>query len=249
MLKIKRLITLLLFFVGFFAFQDVKAQKINQFDKNKKRTGVWKKYYSNKRIRYVGRFLNGKEVGTFRYYDITTSKHPIIIKEFSPTSDSASVRFFNLDGKLRSKGTMVGRKRVGKWIYYFPDGKLFSEEFYVDGNLEGDLKNYYKNGKLLEHTQYQDGKKHGFSRKYSDEGVLIEEVHYKNGLLNGLGRYFELNGDLKEEGQYVDGKRYGKWEFYIGGKKVSKKERQNENKFNKKDAKKQEENDDNKENN
>ena len=41
----------------------MKAQKINQFDKNKKRTGIWKKYYSNKRIRYVGRFLN-----TFQEY-------------------------------------------------------------------------------------------------------------------------------------------------------------------------------------
>ena len=45
--------------------------------------------------------------------------------------------------------------------------------------------------------------------------------------------YFELNGDLKEEGNYSEGKRIGKWEFYIGGKKVSKKEKKEVNKFNK----------------
>ena len=163
MLKITRLCTFFLFLACFFGFQEAKAQKINQFDENKKRTGLWKKYYSNKRIRYVGRFLHGKEVGTFRYYDITTSKHPTIIKEFSSTSDSASVQFFDLNGKLTSKGMMVGRKRVGKWMYFFADGKLFSEEYYEDGELDGDLKNYYKNGKLLEHTQYRNGKKHGFS--------------------------------------------------------------------------------------
>lgn len=246
MLKIKRLISLLLLFSCFFGFQTVKAQKINQFNKNKKRTGVWKKYYSNKRVRYVGQFENGKEVGTFKYYDITTSKYPTIIKEFSAKSDSAFVQFFTLKGKLRSKGYMVGRKRVGKWMYYFSSGKTFSEESYVDGKLEGTLKNYYENGKVLEETQYHDGKKNGVSKKYSDEGVLIEEVNYANDLLNGKGKYFELNGNLKEEGAYRNGKRHGKWEFYIGGKKATKKQRQQENKFNKKDAKKKEnENNDN----
>ena len=235
----------MLILVCFLGFQPVEAQKINQFNKNKKRTGIWKKYYSNKRIRYVGRFVNGKEVGTFKYYDITTSKHPTIIKVFSPDSDSAKVKFYTLKGKLRSEGTMVGRERVGKWTYYFANGATFSEEFYKDGKLTGDLKNYYKNGKVLEHTQYEGGMKNGFSKKYSDEGVLIEEVNFVNDKLNGMGRYYELNGNLKEEGMYRNGKRYGKWEFYIGGKQVTKKERQNENKFNKNDAKKKDENEKN----
>ncbi len=240
MLKIKSLLTFFIAVLCFFGFQSAEGQKINQFNKNKERTGVWKKYYSNKRIRYVGQFVNGKEVGTFKYYDISTSKHPTIIKEFSATSDSARVQYYTLKGKLRSEGMMLGRKRVGKWIYYFSNGKLFSEEFYKNGNLEGDLKNYYENGKVLEHVQYQNGMKNGFSRKYADSGILIEEVNYVNDKLDGLGRYFELNGDLKEEGLYRNGKRYGKWEFYIGGKKVTKKQRKDENKFNKSKAKQKE---------
>ena len=75
--------------------------------------------------------------------------------------------------------------------------------------------------------------KNGFSKKYSDQGILIEEVIYLNDVLNGEGKYFELNGDLKEEGVYKDGKRAGTWEFYIGGKKVAKKEKKEGNKFNK----------------
>ncbi|MEQ6122821.1 toxin-antitoxin system YwqK family antitoxin [Pseudotenacibaculum sp. MALMAid0570] len=245
MLKIKRLFSLLLLFSVFFGLQKIEAQKINQFNKNKKRTGIWKKYYPNKRVRYVGRFVNGKEVGTFKYYDISTSKHPTIIKEFSAASDSAYVKFYTLKGKLRSKGYMIGKKRVGKWDYYFSNGKIFSEEFYVDGKLEGEVKDYYPNGKVLEHTQYQNGLKNGFSKKYSDKGILIEEVNYVNDVLNGPGKYYELNGDLKEEGIYRNGKRHGKWEFYIGGKKVTRKEKRKENKFNKKDIKKQEEKNEN----
>ena len=234
-------------FVGcFFAYQPAKAQKkINQFNENKKRTGVWKKYYSNQRIRYVGQFVNGKEVGTFKYYDISTSKHPVIIKEFSATSDSALVRYYTLDGQLRSKGTMVQRKRVGKWTYYFPNGQLFSEEFYVDGQLEGELKNYYINGQVLELTTYQNGMKNGVSKKFSDKGILIEEVYYLDDKLHGKGKYFELSGDLKEEGEYRYGKRYGKWEFYIGGKKVTKKEMKNATKYSKNGGAKDQENDNN----
>ena len=230
-----KLLTLFIFLFSFYlGLPEVNAQKINQFTKEKKRTGVWKKYYSNKRIRYVGTFLNGKEVGVFNYYDITTSKHPIIIKEFSSTSDSSKVSYYNLDGKLRTKGTMLKKNRIGKWVYFFPNGTIFSEEFYTNGKLEGTLKNYYKNGNTLEITQYSNGLKNGISEKFSDQEVLIEKVNYKNDILNGKGMYFELNGDLKEEGIYSDGKRVGELEFYIGGKKVSKKEKKEGNKFNKK---------------
>ena len=63
MINIKRLIFISLFFSVFFGNNIVFAQKTNQFDANKKRTGVWKKYYKNKRIRYSGEFKDGKEIG------------------------------------------------------------------------------------------------------------------------------------------------------------------------------------------
>ena len=153
-ITITRAVFFLLFSLFFFGTIATKAQNINKLTKDNKRTGIWKKYYTNKRIRYEGTFIDGKEVGVFKYYDITTSKHPTIIKEFSKKTDSAKVSYFNLDGKLRTKGVMIGKKRVGKWIYFFPNQKLFSEEYYVDGKLEGKLINYYNNGKVLEITEY-----------------------------------------------------------------------------------------------
>ena len=132
-ITITRAVFFLLFSLFFFVTIATKAQKINKLTKDNKRTGLWKKYYTNKRIRYEGTFIDGKEVGVFKYYDITTSKHPTITKEFSKKSDSATVSYFNLDGKLRTKGVMIGKKRVGKWIYFFPNQKLFSEEYYEIG--------------------------------------------------------------------------------------------------------------------
>ncbi|MFY0604140.1 MAG: toxin-antitoxin system YwqK family antitoxin [Flavobacteriaceae bacterium] len=231
MLKIKSLVFVLCFTASFFSSSNIIAQKINQFDQNKKRTGVWKKYYKNKRIRYVGKFKDGKEIGTFKYYDVRTSKYPTAVKTFKPQTDSAYVKFYTLNGKLRSKGWMVLRNRVGPWTYYFSNGKLFSEEFYTDGKLDGIVKNYYSNGKLLEETQYKNGMKNGLSKKYSDDGILIEEVTFKDNVLNGAAKYFELNGNLRERGIYRNGKRYGKWEFFMDGEIVDEKKKRELKKF------------------
>ncbi len=225
MINIKRLIFVSSIFACLFMGGIASAQKINQFDKNKKRTGVWKKYYPNKRIRYQGQFKDGKEIGIFKFYDITTSGFPVITKKYSEFNDSVFVQFFTLKGKLQSKGMMIKKKRVGIWKYYFSNGKLLSEENYIDGILHGELLNYYPNGKVTEHTQYKNGLKHGVSKKYSDSGILIEEVMYENGKPNGLAKYFELSGNLKEKGMYKNGKRAGKWEFYLDGELATEKEK------------------------
>lgn len=223
MLNIKRVFVVLL--LTLFFLPTTKAQKINQFDANGKRHGVWKKYYSNKRVRYQGKFNHGKEVGVFKFYDVTHSDFPTAIKEFSSDSKSAYVKFYTLKGKLRSEGKMIGREREGKWKYYFPTGKIFSEEFYKSGKLNGEVKNYYANGKLTSEVLYKNGFKNGISKKYANSGILIEEVFYKNDTLTGLAKYFDLKGNIKEKGVYKAGKRFGKWEYYIDGEVVSEKER------------------------
>lgn len=231
MIKIKRLFFILLFFACFFTSEDFNGQKINQVNANNQRVGVWKKYYSNKRIRYVGQFRNGKEIGVFKFYDITSSRHPVIIKKFYENSDSLYVQFFTLKGKIETEGVLKGRKRVGNWKYFYPDGSIMSEENYVDGKLHGEQLVYYPDGKITEFSEYKNGLLDGVSSKYSSKGILIEEITYKNNLPNGLAKYFELNGDLKETGVYINGKRDGKWEYYLDGEIASKKDKKKKNTF------------------
>lgn len=215
MLNIKRLLFVLLFLSAFLP-KSIVAQKINQFDANGKRTGVWTKRYNNGNIRYSGEFIAGKEIGVFKFYK-KRSNLPHIIKEFSKTSDTASVKFYNYLGKLKTQGKMIGKKRVGKWTYFFADGKKLSEEEYKNGKLDGLLVNYYPNTKKTNETYYKNGVKDGLSKTYTDDGVLIEEVNYANGKLDGPAKYYDLKGVIKEKGDYQNGKRMGKWEFYIDG--------------------------------
>ena len=223
MIKVNLLIVLSFVVSSFTAF----SQKTNQLDANGKRDGIWRKFYDNGDIRYEGEFQNGKEIGTFTFYN-QGSSYPSIVKIFSKKSDTATVKFFN-KSRVKTTGKMVGKKRVGKWIYYFEDGKrVFSEENYKDGLLNGVVKNYYDNGNLTEVTYYKEGKKHGSSKIYTEGGVLIEDVNYVDGKLNGLAKYFDIKGVIKEKGMYADGARAGKWEYYIDGE-VSEKGRPRKN--------------------
>ena len=231
MLEMKRLFYIFTFFTFYFISKDCNAQKINLFDSLNKRTGIWKKYHPNKIIRYTGQFKDGKELGVFKFYDITTSRKPILIKTFYENSDSLFVQFYRLNGNLKTEGVLNERKRVGLWKYFYKNGAVMSQENYKKGLRHGEQFVFYFNGKVTEKSLFKNGLLDGVSSKYSSKGILIEEVNYKKGKPNGLAKYFELNGNLKETGIYIDGKRVGKWEYYLEGELAQKEDK---NKFNKK---------------
>lgn len=233
MIKVKNLICCWILVFSFLGLHPMFGQKINQFDSNKKRTGVWKKFYPNNRIRYEGQFKDGKEIGIFKFYDITSSNHPIIIKKFRENNDSVFTQFYTTKGILQSEGYFINRKRVGKWTYFFPTKKKMSEEHYKDGELHGFVINYYPNGKITEKTAYMMGVKHGTSLQFTSDGDILEEVNYKEGKLHGLAKYYDVKGKLKEQGNYAEGKRVGKWEYYLDGEVLSKKKKSTYKKQNK----------------
>ena len=217
MMPIKRVYFVFIFLMSSLISEDCSAQKINQFDSNNNRIGVWKKNHPNKRIRYTGQFKEGKEVGVFKFYNSTTSEKPTIVKTFYKNSDSLFVQFYTLNGKIKSQGVLNGRKRTGVWKYFYADGSIMSQENYKDGLQHGAQLVQYQNGKVTERSLFKNGLLDGISSKFSSKGILIEEVTYKRGKPNGFAKYFELNGNLKETGVYEKGKRVGDWEYYVDG--------------------------------
>ena len=222
MLHIKKIFSIIVLLSIFF-MAAIKAQELNKMDANGNRYGAWKKFYANGKIRYTGQFENGKEVGVFKFYSITSSGSPISTKTY--VNGTASVKFYNEFGTLKTEGKMIGRNRIGKWLYYFPNGKSVAEENYKDGQLDGVLKSYYPNGNITQEVFYSKGKKNGVSKTFTDSAILIEEVIYVDGKLEGKATYFDLKGGIKEQGMYQKGKRIGKWEFYMDGEKVDKKKK------------------------
>ncbi len=225
LIKMKKLKATFLFFcIAFISYQFSFAQaEINQFDSNGKRHGVWRKYYTNKRIRYQGKFNHGKEIGTFKYYSAASSDYPVVIKEYSQDNDIADVSFYSEEGILQSKGKMQGKKRIGKWLYFHEDGKtVMSEENYVDGKLNGEYKTFYKSGKPTEIAYYKNGLLDSVYKKYSIKGYLYQHFNYKNGKLNGKAVYYNRKtGKLTTKGVFWEDIRVGTWENYVDGELVS----------------------------
>ncbi len=211
------------FFLLFIANQTVISQeKINQLDANGKRTGIWKKQYSNNKIRYQGQFEAGKEIGIFKFYSALSSQHPIAIKTFTKNTEIATVEFYTEKGILQSKGKMKGKKHIGKWLYYHPNEKtILSEENYTNGILNGISKTYYKTGKITEILFYKNGKLHGNTKRYASNGILLDDLNYKNGKLHGLAKYYNVKGKLIYTGNYEDDKKVGKWEYFENGKTIN----------------------------
>ena len=216
------ILTILLFFLS---VTSISAQeKVNQYDEQGERTGVWKKYYKNDRIRYQGQFDAGKEVGVFKFYSMVSSEHPIIIKTFSKDTGIAKVLFFTEEGILESEGEMKKELRVGKWLFYHKEGKtIISEENYINGLLDGVSRTYYKDGKITEILFYKEGMLNGNIQRFSDEGVLLDDLNYTKGKLNGLANYYDTFGKLRATGEYENDEKIGEWAYFENGEKVDQK--------------------------
>jgi len=216
--------SIIFFVIVFLSINFSFAQTaINQLDANGERDGVWRKYYSNKRIRYQGKFNHGKEVGVFKYFSAASSDHPVVIKEYNPTNSLAVVSFYSETGFLESKGKMNGKNREGKWLFYHEDGKtVMSEENYINGKLDGEYKTFYKSGKSTEVAFYKNGLLDSVYKKYSIKGHLYQHFTYKAGKLNGKVVYYSRKtGALTTKGAFKNNVRVGTWENYVDGELIS----------------------------
>jgi antitoxin component YwqK of YwqJK toxin-antitoxin module len=206
-------------FVLLITSQVIFTQSTNQFDKNGKRHGIWKKEFNNGRIRYQGEFKNGKEIGVFNFYSAELSDFPVITKNYNEVDNIADVKFFTVKGKLISKGKMEAKNRIGKWIYYQKDGKtIMQEENYSNGKLNGEYKTFYSDKKPTIITSYKNDKLHGNYKRYSIRGFLYQDFNYENGKLQGEAIYYvRKTGVIEKKGNFNNNEKVGIWSYYTDG--------------------------------
>lgn len=199
------------------------GQEVNSFDENGKRHGVWEKYYDNTKIlRYKGQFNHGKEVGVFKFFhQEPKGKHPSCVKEFSPDTDIALVKYYTSTGVFLSQGKMNGKKRTGTWLSYErATGVLVDKEEYKDGVLNGTKTSYYADGKVLQTQEFENDLAHGKKIMYAPNGKIISEYNFKNGKSDGSFVEYDKKGEISFNGRYKMNKPQGIWKYYENGKLV-----------------------------
>jgi antitoxin component YwqK of YwqJK toxin-antitoxin module len=201
-------------------------QSVNALDKNGKRDGVWQKNYDGtNQLRYEGKFIQGKEIDTFKYYKLKNKKSVLsAIKIFNSENEFSNVIFYASSGKIVSKGEMNGKNFIGKWIYYHKNSNLImtAEYYNSEGKLEGERNVYFENGNVAEYANYKNGALYGVSKWFSESQRLLQESEYLNNKLEGYSNYYDFLGNLNAKGNYKQNIRVGIWNYYAKNELIKK---------------------------
>lgn len=144
----KKIIAILFMFCLSAGFSQ---DKLNQFDDQGNRDGVWKGFHKNSnRIRYEGTFKHGKETGVFKYFDDTKASTIIATRDFSKNDNACYAIFYDQNGNKVSEGKLANKVNEGSWKYYhFRSTQLMTVEFTKMGNQKEIEKSIIKMEQLL----------------------------------------------------------------------------------------------------
>ncbi len=200
--------------LGGYAFCSYGQDTIfNQLNDAGQKTGYWKKYYDNGKLRYEGCFENDKPVGLMRKF--YKGGIPEAVIHFSNDGNSARAELFYENGKIAAKGNYVGNKKDSTWLFYsFYNGRLAIQENYTMGKKNGMSQNFYDNGQVSEKTEWKNGIKDGLWEQYYENGQLRMRSSHKNGERDGEFETYSAAGKPSIQGYYKDGVMNGPWQYF-----------------------------------
>jgi antitoxin component YwqK of YwqJK toxin-antitoxin module len=118
-------------------------QNINKLDKKKRREGNWEFYWdeTTKEVSSKGKFRNGKQIGTWKYYS-QAGKLERVEKNKFLSKKIKTVQYYP-NGKIEKKGMAkvvvdaeyINYFWVGDWKCYDEAGNFVKVEKYVNGEL------------------------------------------------------------------------------------------------------------------
>jgi len=183
-------------------FYDTGVLKAEGYYKNNIKTGDWKFYSENQKIKQTGKFNNnGLQIGEWKWFyengNIQKTENfksgileglneefdengNIICKGHYEEGNEDGFWFF-VTNNYRQEGTFSYGRRNGIWKQFYDNGQLKFEGNYIDDYPDGKHIYYWENGKRKEERIYIMGKPEGTWRKYDEYGALIIYVDYKRG--------------------------------------------------------------------
>ena len=171
--------------------------------------------YPDGRARAIGKLMNGKKSGLWRFYG--TKGKLELIEEFDGDVRNGLHVHFNENGNIEDeenyrKGVLHGLRNVYKFGV-----TLVTSENYNNGQLDGERSDYYETGKIKERAFYKNGLRHGKTIWYKQDETPTVEYTYENGILNGPAIFY-AKGQKQSEGLYKNNNEDGEWKVYEDGK-------------------------------
>lgn len=176
-----RLITILSFKQGLLR----SIEKLNRFDSQGKKAGLWQEYHDNGKVKEEGIWFDGKKNGLFKVFD----------------RKGELIRFDRyVDGEMVSDNEAGFLPEVRKEFHESGELKLVGT--YRDDSKQGVFREYDLQGNIISSVIYENNEKTG-------EGI-VDAV----GMKQGQWILYFPGGEIRAKGRYIDGKREGEWAYF-----------------------------------
>lgn len=198
----------------------IRKEKINRYNKNNEKEGVWKTFGKNGLLKEEGEYKKGKRNGIFKEYKYNGELKEL--KKYKNDEIDENAEELNF---------------VELYKEYYPTGELhFTIAKDDKGKKQGITQEYKKNGDVIitkiykKDTLYAKGiiDKEGLRqdkwRYYHKGKKIIAKGKYKNDLKTGTWYYYYRDGTLEQKGKFSKGRYSGKWVWYYTNKKVHREE-------------------------
>lgn len=185
-------------------------ERINRYDANNRKNGVWKWFYETGELRTEGYYRHGLRHGVFKDYD---------------RNGNLSKITKYVDDIIQESAAEVARLELRR--EYYPSGKVKAEATYRNGVAEGVRREYTEDGEIEKSFFFRNGivvaegilseagQREGFWLEYFTDGSLKARGHYTQDKRTGQWEFFYPGGQLEQKGYYTDtGLPTGKWLWY-----------------------------------
>jgi antitoxin component YwqK of YwqJK toxin-antitoxin module len=220
-----RVITLLTYKNGFI----YASEKINRFNSEGRKTGVWRELYPTGVTKEEGNWTNGLKNGIFKLYKkngdldrLEKYEDGIKIEGDEQTMILEVRQQFYESGNVKERGSYKEGKKQGTFRFYDENGNETGAALYVEdqkigegkidstGQRQGDWKLYYPSGELRAQGAYVNGLKEGDWMFFFSNGKQEQKGAYKVDLPVGAWKWYYTSGALHRDELYRKGKEDGR---------------------------------------
>lgn len=196
------------------------------------RHGGFLRNHPNGRPAVEGRYLNGRPVGIWSWWDDEGHLLRQIRKDgqfeeqlFGEDIHDPNTVYVNTAKQRVAQGILKFDKGHGRWSYWFPDGMLKAQGNFLGGIPEGRWVTYYEDGQIRGIDEYQLGLPHGLYMRAYPSGQEQVRGRMDHGLRVGTWDFWYANGQKKAEGGYDNDREEGEWRYWDRDGKLTKRVR------------------------
>lgn len=204
-------------------------REVNRYDDRHRRQGAWMGYYPDGRLKWEGRFVDGRKQGIFKEYDkqgglkdlVKYDQGELLVDE-AQTMLLDIKNTYHANGQVATVGTYTkSGTKEGLFRRYDTAGSPLDARIYqndqlmaegavsVAGAMNGHWTEYYQSGEKRAEGGYKDGKKDGPWTFFHKQGTVEQRGNYKDGLPQGEWRWYYNSGELHREEFYRRGREDG----------------------------------------